>query len=116
MLDAHRGELFAAEFVLTDDGHAVAEGPTRVVNIDRWLAELTPHSVVTGPGLERLLPRLSAGVDVIDRAYWAPTAAAVGRIGWRNFAAGERISAFDLVPQYFRQAAAEESRAGVRPG
>ena len=52
--------------------------------------------------------RLPAGTIVVDRALWSPTAAIVGQLGHRLALAGQAISPFELVPQYFRRTAAEE--------
>lgn len=118
VLDAQRGELFAAEFARSADGQLSEMTSTHLISVDEWLASLAPGAVVTGPGLERLVERLPAGVTAAAPSLWAATAAAVGTVGLALHAAGERTTAFDLVPQYFRRAAAEEKRQnkGSSPG
>jgi tRNA threonylcarbamoyladenosine biosynthesis protein TsaB len=107
VLDAQRGELFAGEFSRAD--HEVRElVATRVVRRDQWLESLAPGVMVTGTGLEGMLERLPPGVIAADRSLWAPTGAAVGQLGWDRYSRGERTNLFDLVPDYFRRAAAEE--------
>ncbi len=110
VLDAERGELFAAEFARTADGALREVAPTSIVAHEAWLASLAPGSVVTGPGLERLQDRLPSGVTIIEPALWAPIASVVGRLGWQHYEAGQRADVFALVPQYFRRTAAEEKR------
>ena len=108
VLDAQRGELFVADFRRSIDGHLEGHETTRVVNRDECIAGLTSGDVVTGPGLAKIEGPLPSGVLALDADLWPPTASAVGKVGWQLFAAGERISPFDLVPQYFRRTAAEE--------
>jgi tRNA threonylcarbamoyladenosine biosynthesis protein TsaB len=110
VLNAERGELFAAEFARAADGALREVTPTSVVNGESWLAALAPGSVVSGPGLERLLDRLPAGVTALEPALWSPTASVVGRLGWQRYESGQRADVFALVPQYFRRTAAEEKR------
>ena len=110
VLDALRGELFASKWQRDPGGSLREIAPAEIVAVDRWLASLAAGDVVTGPGLEQIVTRLPAGVVVVDRSRWHPTAAAVGQAGWSSYAAGHRANVFDLVPQYFRRAAAEEKQ------
>lgn len=112
ILDAHRSELFVADFSRPEGGQLVGHETTRVVDADRWIAELRPATVVSGPGLAKWKAQLAAAVVVVDPALWVPTASAVGQVGWRAFAAGQRVSPFELVPQYFRRTSAEEKAEG----
>jgi tRNA threonylcarbamoyladenosine biosynthesis protein TsaB len=111
VLNAQRGELFAAEFARQPDNVWREIAPVRIVAADAWLAALTPDSIVTGPGLEPLVDKLPKGIVALDRALWPATAEAVGKLGWARYQAGERTSPFDLVPQYVRRVAAEEKLA-----
>jgi tRNA threonylcarbamoyladenosine biosynthesis protein TsaB len=108
VLDAQRNELFVADFSRASSGELTGHESTRIVRCQEWLAGLTPGNVLTGPGLSKIGDRLPAGVRVLDANLWSPTAATIGRIGWRQFQAGHRDNAFDLVPEYFRRTAAEE--------
>jgi tRNA threonylcarbamoyladenosine biosynthesis protein TsaB len=112
IIDAERGELFAANFERRADGQPTATSGITIVSANDWLARLAAADVVSGTGLEKLIERLAPGVRSVDRALWAPTAAAVGSAGWRRFLAGERTNVFDLVPQYDRRSAAEERSRG----
>ncbi|MGE0694208.1 MAG: tRNA (adenosine(37)-N6)-threonylcarbamoyltransferase complex dimerization subunit type 1 TsaB [Pirellulales bacterium] len=108
VLDAQRKELFATELLRDSAGVWREVGATDIVAADRWLAGLVAGSVVAGPGLSRVVDRVPQGVSVLDQALWRPTAGAVGAVGWRRYQAGERTSAFELLPGYVRRAAAEE--------
>ncbi len=110
VLDAQRGELFAAEFARTAEGQLSEMTATHVVPAGEWLASLAPGAVGTGPGLERFAERLPEGVIAATPSLWGPTAAAVGKMGLALYWAGQRTTALDLVPRYFRRAAAEEKR------
>jgi tRNA threonylcarbamoyladenosine biosynthesis protein TsaB len=131
-IDAQRGELFVADFTRQADGQLIGVETTRIVAAETWLAGLSSRSVVTGPGLSQKhdtnpqppipspfpavtgpglskhLAAMSPDTTVVDRSLWSPTAVIVGQLG-RVFAmAGQGISPFGLVPQYFRRTAAEE--------
>lgn len=108
VLDAQRGELFVASFVRQASGEFIDHERTRIVSSKQWLKELVPGSVVTGPGLAKIVERLPREVTALDRAVWAPTAATIGVVGQRLFSAGQRTDVFALVPEYFRRTAAED--------
>jgi len=109
ILDAQRGELFVADFVRATSGELRGEETTRVVEAERWLAELAPGTVVTGPGLARWKSRVvERGGVPLEEALWRPVASAVGRVGVGAFAAGKSTNVLALAPQYFRRTAAEE--------
>lgn len=112
VLDAQRGELFAADFTRRSDGALAGQGTTRLVEAQAWIEALPPGSTVTGPGLERWVAHLPAGVLVVERALWDARAAEVGRLGWQAFLAGQRSTPFDLKCEYLRKAAAEERLSG----
>ncbi len=108
VIDAQRGELFVADFTRQPDGQLMGVETTRIVVAETWLASLPSGSVVTGPGLTKYLAALPPGTNIVDRARWSPTAAIVGQLGHRLVLAGQGVSPFELVPQYFRRTAAEE--------
>jgi tRNA threonylcarbamoyladenosine biosynthesis protein TsaB len=109
VLDAGRGELFVAPFVRQASGQLAGHENTRIVACQQWLKELTPGSVVTGPGLAKIVQQLPREVRVIDRVLWAATASSIGLLGWQMFSAGQRGDVFALTPEYFRRTAAEEA-------
>lgn len=108
VIDAQRGELFAARFSQgSSDGWQV-DIPTTIITREAWLAALRGGEQVSGPALAGLLDRLPADVVALPESSWAPTAASVGRLALQRFAAGERDDLWRLTPQYFRRSAAEE--------
>jgi tRNA threonylcarbamoyladenosine biosynthesis protein TsaB len=115
VIDAQRGELFAGDFTLGESGPSWS-GSTRLVAIDEWLTTLAPFTLVAGPALSALGPRLPAHAAAVDPAAWLPQAASVARLAWREYEAGRCQSAFELVPLYLRASAAEEKLAGGAAG
>jgi tRNA threonylcarbamoyladenosine biosynthesis protein TsaB len=115
VLDAQRGEFYAAGFVRSEALGALAPGqPPEGVYLPGQLASQLPAGCgMTGAGapacaqlLERAAPPLlAAGVSL---------AAAVGRLGQARIAACDTVTAAELVPRYVRRAEAEVQRTGQR--
>jgi tRNA threonylcarbamoyladenosine biosynthesis protein TsaB len=112
-VDAQRGEVVARRF---RRGPA-ADRPTRwfepldsaeLVPIEEWLASLPTGTTVSGPALRKWRDPLPAGTNVLDPTLWAPTAANVARLAFRDYTAGRRDDLWSLLPVYSRRAAAEE--------
>jgi tRNA threonylcarbamoyladenosine biosynthesis protein TsaB len=112
VLDAQRQQLFAGTLARSPSGQLTWLSPTRIVDIEewlaQWLAERSASSWTTGPLLEKIAHRLGPAVRPVDRPLWQPTAAAAGLLALRHYRAGRRDDVFQLVPQYFRRSAAEE--------
>jgi tRNA threonylcarbamoyladenosine biosynthesis protein TsaB len=108
IMDAQRGELFAARYDASPDADLRITREPSIVAQDAWLAELRPGDRVTGPATRRVLPHLPNGVTPVPEEHWQPTAAAVGQVGWQAYRAGHRDDVWQLVPHYYRQSAAEE--------
>jgi tRNA threonylcarbamoyladenosine biosynthesis protein TsaB len=132
VIDAQRGELFVADFTRQPDGQLIGIETTRIVAAETWLASLpsrsaitgpglsqhhdtnpqtptpSPFPAVSGPGLSKHLAVLPPGTIVVDQALWSPTAAIIGQLGREQVLAGQGVSPFELVPEYFRRTAAEE--------
>ncbi len=53
VLDAQRGELFAARFVPAADHQPAGPAEVQVIEREAWLAGLAKSDAVTGPGLAR---------------------------------------------------------------
>ncbi len=106
VLDAHRGEWFAAHYA-----GAVAGG-VEVLSDAHLVARLKPGDRLIGASLDRLAELLPEGVVAVDSE---PQAETIGRIGWRLAAAGTTHDVFALAPNYYRKSAAEEV-ADVRDG
>lgn len=109
-MDAYRQQVFVARFHALPEGGWRVEAETRLLENDAWLAELAPGDVVTGPALTKLAARLPPGVKIAPRELWEPTAAAVGLVAVRDYAAGRRDDVWSLLPEYYRPSAAEERR------
>jgi tRNA threonylcarbamoyladenosine biosynthesis protein TsaB len=110
ILDAQRQELFAAKFVVEEQGIVRTVRETFIVGQDAWLADLETGDRVLGPALKRLVSRLPNGVEMLPEPLWQPTAAAVGQIAWQQYQAGHRDDVWKLAPNYYRLSAAEEKR------
>jgi tRNA threonylcarbamoyladenosine biosynthesis protein TsaB len=108
VLDAQRGELFAARFVpgARDRWNAPAE--VQVVDRDAWLDQLAAAEAVSGPWLECSAVGMRPDVTIVDRQFWMPRADMVGRLGHAQFLAAGHDDLFQLSPRYFRRAAAED--------
>lgn len=109
-IDAYRQQVFAARFRALPGGGWRMESETRLWEIDAWLAQLTAGDMVTGPALVKLEKRLPQVVHIAPRELWEPTAASVGQVALRDYAAGRREDVWSLLPEYYRQSAAEERR------
>lgn len=108
-MDAQRHQVFAASFARSPQ----LEGwrwtrPAVILDAEEWLHSLDAQTAVTGPALETLAERMPAGIAILPPELWNPSAAAVGRLGWRLFQAGQRDDAMQMVPLYLRRTAAEE--------
>jgi tRNA threonylcarbamoyladenosine biosynthesis protein TsaB len=114
VLDAQRKELFLARFRLEGE-EPVRVGENTIVPAGEWLASLTPGTLVSGPGLARLVDKIPAGVVVAPAELREPTAVAVGQLAHRDYERGRRDDLWKLMPHYLRPSAAEE-KAGRKPG
>jgi tRNA threonylcarbamoyladenosine biosynthesis protein TsaB len=117
-MDAGRGQVFAASFARDLAGQFVWQRAAELLTEQAWLASLAPPYAATGPSLENLASRLPPDVAAVPREFWNASAAAIGRLGWQLFNAGQRDDPFQLVPLYLRLTAAEEQweRKNALPG
>jgi tRNA threonylcarbamoyladenosine biosynthesis protein TsaB len=97
VLDAQRGELFAASFDATGDAWE-RHTATRRTATETLKADLQPGDRVVGP------PAATIGGEPLE-----PTAAGVLQVAWRRWLNGAAESVFALAPQYHRLSAAEEN-------
>ena len=114
VLDAQRNELFAAKYNLPDGGDPVAVIETHIAAIARWIGSLHEGDTVTGPVISRLAEQLPPVVRTADQTLWYPSAVSVGRLAWRRAAHGNRDDLWQLVPNYYRPSAAEETAVSGR--
>jgi tRNA threonylcarbamoyladenosine biosynthesis protein TsaB len=110
VIDAQRQQLFACQFERDTAGRWQALHAPQIVDQARWLDELSPDSIVSGPVLGKLNDRLPVGVRPLDEPVWTPRAATVGLIGWQRFQMSHRDTIWSLAPQYYRLSAAEEKQ------
>ncbi|NOY40248.1 MAG: tRNA (adenosine(37)-N6)-threonylcarbamoyltransferase complex dimerization subunit type 1 TsaB [Planctomycetes bacterium] len=108
ILDAQRQELFAACFAEGGQVAAMSAPEVSIVGIDQWMRQLREGDTVVGPPLKKLSERLPAGVNVAEESSWAPQAVLVGRLGIATHQEGKTDDPLQLVPNYYRQSAAEE--------
>ena len=111
VLDAQRQQLFAALFTAGTGGAPTPFFPTQIIDLDVWLGRLTPDAAVSGSGLAKILQRLPKEVAVVHEDLWNLRATTVGQLGLRQYQGGRRDDVWHMVPEYFRQSAAEEKRA-----
>lgn len=105
ILDAQRGEFFAASWSVDARGEIEPREPTRIVTVDE-LREMARNSgKIAGPVVEKLAGQLPSSVAAIKIP---PQASAVAAQGWRVAERGEFTDPFALIPQYLRRTAAEE--------
>lgn len=110
VLDAQRNQLFAAAFSWSsDDIFPVRESPTEIVDLAPFVATLQPGDVVVGPVVAKLASSLPENIVPIIQE---PRASAVGRLAYRDYAAGRRDDLWKLAPLYYRLSAAEEKARG----
>ncbi len=117
LLDARRGELYAAVFETGPEG-PVAIVPEGVYTPEDFAARLPTRCTLAGEGVALFSgaagARLGPGVRIAAHGPPGPRAVDVGRLGARILARGEGIEASRLVPRYLRRAEAEVKRTGQR--
>jgi tRNA threonylcarbamoyladenosine biosynthesis protein TsaB len=118
MLDARRGEVYAAAYAASAGPPAreiLAEG---VYSREDLVRKLPPACVLVGEGVlvcgEWLRERLGSGVRVQPPPASDARARHVAVLGAALLAAGRGIDAAELVPRYLRRAEAEVKRTGER--
>ncbi len=123
VINAQRGQLFAATFEVSAQSSAV-EGSLDCVPVtaaqiydpNQWASELSGEDFVTGPGLKMAAGLIKDAVvkmptlEVEQEAFRECDVETVAAIGEQKFHNGELASAWDLKPVYFRPSAAEEVR------
>ena len=107
-MDAQRQQVFVAQFAVANDAPPCPVLGTQIMDNEVWLERLVAGDSVSGIGLAKLVKRLPSGVQVIAEQAWAPRAVTLGRLALAKYRRGERSDYWKLLPQYFRQSAAEE--------
>jgi tRNA threonylcarbamoyladenosine biosynthesis protein TsaB len=116
LLDARRGELYAAAVAAAGDPEPTLL-PDTVATPEELAAKLPPGTLlVVGEDAEPAAARLLALRPDLRRlaaGEGAARAARIGRLGRALLAAGRGAPAADLVPRYVRRAEAEARRLGL---
>jgi tRNA threonylcarbamoyladenosine biosynthesis protein TsaB len=107
VIDAQRKELFLARYRLGPHGPERL-APDTIIPAQTWLDSLAPGTIVTGPGLDKLEPRLPPHVVAVAKPLREPAAVTVGHLAWREYQTGRRDDLWKLVPAYLRPSYAEE--------
>jgi len=116
VMNAHRGQFFAAEFTGSSEQQCHPVKSTQLVEQDQWVQQLTPGQTLSGPGLSLVADSLPETVELVEASRRLPRAAGVGQLAHvksslavsPNTDLNHQI--FSLCPEYFRQSAAEEKR------
>ncbi len=107
-VDAQRGQWVVRLFGRSDGGWPQPLEPAALVDRERWLGELPPGSMVTGPALRKLAGRMPDHLRPLPPELWPPAARQVAALAARHYAAGCRDDLWTLAPRYSRPSAAEE--------
>jgi tRNA threonylcarbamoyladenosine biosynthesis protein TsaB len=120
MLDAQRGEVYAAAFSDRAQEWAPREDilPERVYDAEELAERIPATSVLVGQGaaivVEALQERLGDEIMIDPGGSQEPRAHAVGRLGVPRLLAGKGVDAAGLAPRYVRRAEAEVTRTAKR--
>lgn len=109
LLDAKRGQVFAARYVRDGDAWRVVE-PARLDRLATFLAAAPRPVTLLGEGVKYQPVADAAGVMPADESTWIARASVVARLGAEIAARGEFTSPHALVPRYVRLVEAEEKR------
>ena len=110
LLDAKRGQVFAARFERTDDRWLERE-PARLDDLPALLRRAPRPVYLLGEGIphhRHLVPPDEPDVVATDPDLWRPRAAVVAQLGTAMAAASQFVEPDQLVPAYIRKAEAEE--------
>ena len=116
MLDARRGEVYAAAYAAGSDREVVV--PEGVYTPEALCAQLRPPCVLVGEGAalcgEAIAAALGEGVALLLPPEGNASARHVGALGVEQLERGSWVHAAQLAPHYLRRAEAEVKRTGER--
>jgi tRNA threonylcarbamoyladenosine biosynthesis protein TsaB len=116
MLDARRGEVYAAAYAGASDWEVVL--PEGVYSPEALCARIRPPCVLVGEGAalcgEAIAAALGEGVALLRPPEGNACARHVGALGIEQLARGSWVRAAQLAPHYLRRAEAEVKRTGER--
>ena len=108
MLDAKRGQVFAARYQRQPDSPAlIRTAEPQLIEPAEFMRSAPAGTAVLGEGVSYHLPAL-AGIPQVDPALWPPRASEVHKLGWAKALRGEFTRLEDLIPLYIRLPEAEE--------
>lgn len=103
--DAQRGEFFAADFVTIPGSDELAViTPLRIIRTE----DLSPNSIITGPGIEKLPPSTQSLLRLAEPEFRQPRAASIARTALKMAAREQFADPDTLEPIYVRRSYAEE--------
>ncbi len=108
LMDAQRGQFFAATYVRAPGGVWSSDQACDVVGRQELADRLPPRTLLTGPGLAKTPADWLPECPRSDPDVWTPRAAYVGCRALRAFQAGVRTDIWQLRPEYYRPSYAEE--------
>lgn len=109
ILDARRGMVFAGLFERQGSNGLRTLEDAALRDPAAWLASIEGPFCITGEGVERHRQACDdCGGEVLDAAYWRPTAENVLYIGERLAAQGRWSRPEEITPLYMRPPEAEE--------
>jgi len=116
LLDARRGELYAASYAASANWEAVV--PEGVYTPEALAARLSAPCVLVGEGValcgDAIAAQLGGDVALLAPPEGNARARFVGALGVEQLERGAWISAAQLAPHYLRRAEAEVKRTGER--
>ena len=113
VMDAQRKQLFSAAYE-NAQGIPRENEATSIVDRQALFDQLPNKAVVTGVGIGKIaeqFTRMRPDIRVLDESIRQPQAVDVLRLALHDWRAGHREDLYRLVPQYYRQSAAEEKAA-----
>lgn len=117
IMDAHRGQLFAASYRSDGKGQLpVNVVATRILSIEEWMVQLPAGAVVTGPATRLVGAHQdwkSCTATVRDLGH--PSAESLGKWAWHLIQQQHAFAdPWQLEPNYYRPSAAEEKASRQR--
>jgi tRNA threonylcarbamoyladenosine biosynthesis protein TsaB len=103
LADAQQDKVYVQEFE-----KSLAVSALRIEPFKDWLAAANAPLWVSGPGLRKWAPHLSAAVTALDESIWDPRAESLLKLGLARYQRGERDDVLTIEPIYLRPSAAEE--------
>jgi tRNA threonylcarbamoyladenosine biosynthesis protein TsaB len=107
VVDAQRGELFAARFRKHKDSLEPLIA-TQIIHADEWIQSRCSGATLIGTGLKKIVSKLPNDAQVAEERLWRPSAVRLAELAIGKLSENCVTTAFDLVPQYYRKSAAEE--------